>query len=960
MSSNGFDVLSSDLRGVLTELGYSEPTRIQVEVIKALKRDPEKHLLVTAPTGYGKTEAVVFPILDYILNCGRDCSRGIQVLYITPLRALNRDIFKRMVSLIKEKLGVDIGIRHGDTKTYERAKQSKNPPIFLITTPETLQSLLVGSSIRKALKNVKWVVIDEVHAILDSKRGVQLLVGLERLKTLADRFTIIGVSATVGNKEEILENITAGEGGRIISISDKKSYEVEVDVVPPKISYSVNTGGIVYKVDTLEIAKRIVNYVKKTKGKVLVFTNTRDMAEILGVMIRKISNLDVKVHHSSLSRDIRLKVENDFKEGNLKCVIATSSLELGIDIGEVDLVIQVMSPRRVETALQRIGRAGHTFSRESKGVIITGTFDDAFEAVAIARLIKKGVIEPVSVLSKNFDVLAHQIVGIVRERYLEGEKGADLDYVYNIVKGAWPFRDLDISEFQRLINFMENKAKLIRVEGRKIRLTRRSIRYYFENLSTIPSSIKFRVVDISEGFNKIGELDTRYVLELNQGDIFVLGGLPREVVEIDQRKKEVLVVSSHLEGKPPVWTGELLPVSKEVAEEVGRVREDIVKGSIEELKCLTDEAKKFFNNAQKVFDPNKTLPTHKNILVELDTEEGILVIHSPYGNKINATLSTLIAWFFAENQNLPYVSFDSDAYRISIRFEGKYLYSSNQIFEELESAINSLIDTSLFPGRLEEVLRDAVLEFRLNELAWYFVNVLKKFGMIRDESDLTKKQILRLVSKYRKEVVVEEAIRELVQTKMDIKGLKNLLKQIDEGKVEIWFTEGLSQISLLSNSSTNVVVKDFDFMVEKKYEERLLNRNVKYICLVCGFSKIDRVYNFVGKCEKCGSDRLTAVRPWEELEQIVKKRLSGEKLSKEETVKLRQLQAISRFMKAYGYVAILPIAATGIGLKQAIEILRRNAASKKILLQEIRKREINYYRSRSIIEKLIKNKAKGV
>lgn len=951
MEGDPINMLSTKLIPVVKKLGYTKLTKIQEDVIREIKRDPRGNLLVVAPTGYGKTEAVIFPILDHILNCGEKCKKGIQVLYITPLRSLNRDIFKRMVTLIKEELGIDISVRHSDTTTYERAKQSRKPPVFLITTPETLQSILMGSSIRKALANVKWVIIDEVHAILDSKRGVHLAIGLERLRYLSKNFSIIGVSATVGNKEEILRYITNGKGGKIIAIKDKKAYDVKIEFVAPKLTYSHATGSMMYKVDIYGIAKLILKYIKETPGKVLVFTNTRDLAEILGLILNKLTRIPIAVHHSSLSKDIRLKVENEFKTGDLKCVIATSSLELGIDIGEIDLVIQVMSPRRVETALQRIGRAGHKFSRISRGVIITGTIDDLFESIAISSLVNEGVVEPISLSELNLDVLAHQIIGIIREKYLEGERKADKNYVYEIIKATYPYKDLKREKFEKLLRFMEKHARLLRIEGNSLRLTRKSIRYYFENVSTIPTTVKYRVVDVSDNFKKVGELDTKFVLELNVGDHFILGGVPREVIEIDARKREVLVISTNIESKPPVWTGELLPVSKEVANKVGEIREYVVEGKVDDLYWLSQNSIKALKSAASLFSREKPVPTAKNMLIEFDPQNGIIVINSPYGNKINNAFSTLLAWFFMEDRNLPYINFENDAYRVIIRFESAYLISKDHIFNELESIINSMIDTAIIEGRLEEIISEAVLEFRLNEIAWYFVNVLKRFGLLRDESSLTKKHILKLISKYRDEVVVEEAVREFIQSKMDLKGLKDLLRSIDEGEINIWFVEGISPISLASNNLANVVIKDVEYLVERKYEERLLNREAKFICLTCGKTWIDKVANTPTKCDKCGSNRITAVRKWETLDEIVNKRIKGEPLSADEQRKYREMEAISRFISAYGYIAVYPIVATGIGIKQAIEILGKYAASKRTLLQEIRKREINYFKSRSIIEK---------
>lgn len=946
-----FNSLSPKLRDTIFELGYSKPTVIQEKVISEILKNPSENILVTAPTGYGKTEAVVFPIINHLLDRNNE-GELIKVLYITPLRALNRDIFIRMFPLLSKRLKIKIEVRHGDTTSSVRARQSRKPPDVLVTTPETLQSILTGKRIREKLRGVKWVIIDEVHALVDSKRGSQLTIALERLKKLSGNFAIIGLSATIGNKEEVLDYITAGKGGKIISVEEQKDYNVIVDFVEPKLSISGRSASPFLKVDMVGIAKKIVRYVNSVKGKVLIFTNTRDTAEFLGLILRKIAPFSVAVHHSSLSREVRLAVERGFKDGDIKCVIATSSLELGIDIGEADLVIQVMSPRRVETALQRIGRSGHKVSRVSKGIILAGTVDDLFEALVIASLIDKGVIEPIDIVDMNYDVIAHQVVGMIRESYLEGKRYLDDLELFDVIKRAYPYHKLSLSKFREILEFMDRACRVIVYDNGKVKLRKRSIKYYFGNLSTIPSTLKYRVVDLSENFKKIGELDSKYVLELNRGHVFLLAGMPREVIEIDSRKREVLVISSGLEGKPPAWVGELLPVSYEVAQEVGRIREMFHDEKVVERykKYLTDDALRSIKKAKMLYDHRKPPLSPENIVIEYDENEGTIVFHSPFGNKVNKTLATIFSLLYMDNVNLPYINFDSDAYRIIMRSSKSFALSSEYIFDEIEKIINMAIDTSLNEKSLEKLLSEAIIEFNINELAWYFINVMRRFGLLREDVDLSRRQILKLISKYRGKIVLEEAIREYMQAKMDVKKTRDILRRIDEGKIKIWFTEGVSPLALQNNLLINLAIKDVDYIVEKKYEERLLNREVRYICLSCGYEKIDKVKNFFIRCPKCGSDRISVLKRWDEDYKIVKKRLNGESLTREEIEKWKQMLSFSQFINVYGVNAILPIAATGVGLKQAIEILKGNVDSKSSLINAIRKREINYYKSRSIIE----------
>jgi ATP-dependent Lhr-like helicase len=342
-----------------------------------------KNTLVIAPTGTGKTECALLPILHHLVE-SKD--KGIHALYITPLRALNRDLLNR-IEWWCENLEIPVAVRHGDTSSSERAKQSRSPPKFLITTPETLQALFTGKRLREHLKTVKYVIIDELHELLDSKRGVQLALSLERLVNISGDFQRVALSATIGDPEEAARFIFGNRNYKIISWYKEKKYEIEV--LYPKIE----------KVDE-ELSKKLgwspkVSWsVRKIKDildrnrTAIIFVNTREMAELL---VSRFKNLfpdyPIEIHHSSLSREIRERNEKLLREGILKAIVATSSLELGIDIGHVDVVIQYMSPRQACRLLQRVGRAGHKLKEVSKGVIITLDPDDYAESLAVRECV---------------------------------------------------------------------------------------------------------------------------------------------------------------------------------------------------------------------------------------------------------------------------------------------------------------------------------------------------------------------------------------------------------------------------------------------------------------------------------------------------------------------------------------------------------------------------------------------
>ena len=396
-----FELLAKPVRNALAELGFSEPTLPQTLAVPPVLEG--KNVLLIAPTGTGKTEAVLLPIFSKLVEQKTEEQKdvGIQVIYITPLRALNRDMFKRL-TFWSEQLDITVEVRHGDTEMKIRRKQALRPPQMLVTTPETLQAILPGSQMRKHLSNVQCVIIDEVHDLAESKRGAQLAVALERvLEVTGKEFQRIGLSATVGNPEEVARFI-AGTN-REISIVQAvlaKNYRYRVEyLTPTEKDYELAA-----KLETTPEAsariRRLIELIDSHKS-TLVFVNSRTVAELLGHRFDQLNRTDISVHHGSLSREERVIAEDAFKAGTIKAIICTSTLELGIDIGNVDLVIQYMSPRQVSSLIQRVGRSGHSLERLSEGVIVTTYPDDTLESMAAVENAKQNRIEPVLIAQKR-------------------------------------------------------------------------------------------------------------------------------------------------------------------------------------------------------------------------------------------------------------------------------------------------------------------------------------------------------------------------------------------------------------------------------------------------------------------------------------------------------------------------------------------------------------------------------
>ncbi|MDP2717114.1 MAG: DEAD/DEAH box helicase, partial [Candidatus Micrarchaeota archaeon] len=390
--------LHPDVLSLARNRGFADFTEVQQKAFPEIASG--KSVLLMAPTGFGKTEAALLPILSKLVAEKGD---GVQCLYITPLRALNRDMLLRMQFFCK-MLGLSLGVRHGDTSAYERVKQKERPPNVLITTPESLGALLVAG-MRDSLTNVRFVVVDEVHELAYSKRGLQLTASLCRLGLLS-KFQVVGLSATVASPPDVAAFL--GKGVGVIDCSHLR--QLDLSVVTPKTGPAI--AGI--RPETAARVHALVELVNRHQ-KTLVFVNTRFLAEALGALLGPVLGERFAVHHSSLSREARLETEEAFKKGELSALVCTSSLELGMDIGAVDLVVQVGSPRQVARLVQRVGRSGHKHHLTPKGVVVAQDALDEVEAEVLVALAHKGRLESHALRFLPLDVLAHQLCGLVME-----------------------------------------------------------------------------------------------------------------------------------------------------------------------------------------------------------------------------------------------------------------------------------------------------------------------------------------------------------------------------------------------------------------------------------------------------------------------------------------------------------------------------------------------------------------
>jgi ATP-dependent Lhr-like helicase len=622
------------VRGFLAETGITEPTPPQALAWPIIARGDDA--LVVAPTGSGKTEAALLPLLSRLVKEGH--GEGISLLYITPMRALNRDMLKRLQGWCA-RLGLTVDIRHGDTPQSQRARQSAHPPDVMVTTPETLQAILPGRRMRDNLSHLKAVVVDELHNLVESKRGVQLCVGLQRLRKVAPDFQLVALSATVGTPD-VAARFIFGEGARTIVKAEAPkefTYAIEYPVPDPSSQAAARE---TYSAPDLAARLSKISSLIESHTSTLIFVNSRTVAEMLGEKLLRLRK-DVGVHHGSLPREERERVEQAFKAGELKALVCTSTLELGIDIGSVDLVVQYMSPRQVTSLVQRVGRSGHRLGRVSKGVLVTVSADDILESSASITSAAQGRIEPTRPYSNSLDVLAHQIAG-----YLMDFETMDSDRMLGELRRAAPFRGLSEDAFLRTAGYLAELRKL-RLDGRTLSRTRLTRDYYYENLSMIPDETRYLVVDVSSN-QTVGILGEEFVLlRAKAGVHFVIKGKVWQVEQIaEDRKIYVTPVEDPLAAVPG-WDGEMLPIPYDLAVETGRLRREIAEALDRGGDALEEAEKLIPGDAAARALVLDQIAEHKKMGAPVPSDRTILfegfgkylIVHLCFGESVNRTFA---------------------------------------------------------------------------------------------------------------------------------------------------------------------------------------------------------------------------------------------------------------------------------------------------------------------------------
>jgi len=882
-------ILDPTISKKFKSIGFENLTEIQKEAIPEILK--EKNCLIIAPTGSGKTECATIPIFSKLKTS--KIQNKIKALYITPLRALNRDVFKRIINYAEtEELKIEI--RHGDTSQANRKRIADNPPDILITTPETLVNLLSQKKHLDALSDLEWVIIDEVHELLASERGSQLCLSLERLQIKSkNQIHRIGLSATVGNPEEAGRFLVGSERKfELIHDTSLRNYDVDV----------VFVDGIMD-----DVAVEIIDYIKKEQitSPVLLFTNSRGESERLSSILKQKTSINVELHHGSLSRQVREETEDMLRDGKSGIVVCTSSLELGLDIGSVELVVHYGSPRQVSKFMQRIGRSKHDRGDSARGLIITENADDEFEIQAIIQRIKEGSIEEQKIHHGSLDVLAHHLVGLSMQ-----VGNVPVEAALKLTKLAYPFRDISLEEFFDVLELLALRELIIFNDDKteyKKNTAFFATKYHFQNLSTIPDILKFKVVDTIE--NKfIGTLDQRFVGDLDKDQIFVLRGSQWRVLNIDEKsfKVNVMPIRSSQEIPVPKWEGVNIPVDFKTANKVGNFRTKVRNGSL-----------KIMNNIISNLDLPR-IPDEKTIVIESHRlpQKSVLILHSCFGTKINSTLKVILETLL-DASLASRVKSSSDAYRILLSVESRFTKKH-------------ITDVFLSDFDINEIMSVALKG--KNDVTWKTFCVGKKFGFY-DRNDVYVKNEIRYDFERNIDTpLVKEAFRELFHEKFDLEGAQKIIDLIKQNKIQIEWVD-VDKFSKLAEpvldqtvmSYTNPANIDKEMLL--KVKTRLMQTKQRLICARCGLWQQVMTANETHplRCKYCKGQQITCTYEYDhELVKIIQKKHQGKKLTPDENKSFQKAWKVSSLLSSFGKTALIVMAAYGVGPDTGARILKNS------------------------------------
>src|SRR5882672_4391754 len=784
---------------------FAQATRPQIEGWEAIASG--RDTLIVAPTGSGKTLAAFLWALDHLHRLGleRRLEDRVYVVYISPLRALNNDIEKNLraplagIRAAAEAQGLDlpevrVAVRTGDTLAAQRQAMTRRPPHVLITTPESLYILLTSERFRPAFAHTRFLIVDEIHALMGSKRGVHLALSLERLQALVEsgggaRPQRIGCSATVSPIESALAFLTGATARDPITIDCGFTRDLDLQIVAPVDDFLTSESDLVWEATLQQIAELV-----QAHRTTLVFAQSRRAAERLARDLNdRITDGRVAAHHGSLSRRARLEAENRLKAGELRALVATSSLELGIDVGAIDLVVQVQSPRNIAAALQRVGRAGHLLSRTSKGRIVVTRGEELLEAAAVVRSIKERQLDRIVMPEAPLDVLTQQVVAAVAAESLT------IDTLHARFKNAAPYRNLERAELLAVIRSVaeplpaEVKGAAPRILWDRVndRLhARRGSRFLaLTSGGTIPDNGLYDVF-VAETDLKVGTLDEEFVTESLPGDVFLLGSHAWKIVKV--RADRVLVEDAQgMSPTIPFWKGEHPSRSWELGLAVGRLRRDAAErvdtpefeqwaAEVCGLDARAASAMRaWLVKAGEVLDG---VPDDQGIVVESFSDEmggRHAMIHSVFGMRVNG------AWGMVLKEKLRRVGLVAEASHVD---DGILLsFAPGQVPPNPERLV-----TFVTPEEVDTLLGKALIGTplfgtRFRQCAIRALFIPRMYRGQRTPAYLQRLKadaLLESVGGQAEFPIVAETLRECFNDALDATRLRRLLERLHDG--EMW------------------------------------------------------------------------------------------------------------------------------------------------------------------------------
>ncbi len=929
-SENAFELLVKPVRRLIEQRGFPKPTEPQEKTIPKILEG--KNVLLISPTATGKTEAAFLPVLSMLLQAPK--TPGIKVLYITPLRALNRDLLERLQWWCNN-LDIRLAVRHGDTETKERTRQSRSPPDILITTPETLQAILSGWHLRQHLQSLRWVVIDEVHELADSKRGSQLSLALERVRSLTGKdFQMIGLSATIGTPEKVAQFLV-GTSRPVEIVRTPVAKMVKLQVIYPKpTEEDAQFAAKIFTHPEVAARLRIIrDYMTKHKS-VLLFTNTRSISEVLASRF-KVWDMDfpISIHHGSLAKPSRIAAETGLKRGDLKGLIATSSLELGIDVGRIDFVVQYMSPRQVTRLIQRVGRAGHSYGHVAEGLIVGMDSDDTLEALVIARRALREELESVELPDKPYDVLTHQIAGLLLKN-----RRLDFADILELTKKAAPFQNMTIEDVEKVLKYMHQRfprLAWVSFEDQvvlKPQRTKALFEYYFDNLSMIPEEKQFLVIDESTN-TSIGVLDEAFMAEYGKpGTKFIIRGSPWQIIHATEDKVYVRPVNDPT-GSIPSWIGEEIPVPYEVAQEVaeirGTVEEKILSGlSPEEVGVLLSERycadQETLLNAiaetTEQVNAGFAVPTPFRIVVE-DWDE-FIILHTNFGSLTNRAFAQLLGQVLSDKLGRGIVV-QHDPYRIFVQTMGTM--SAQRLIE----VVNELRDMP--QQTVRDTLKRSTVKTGLFKRR--VIHVARRFGALKKWADFSSVSLQKLITSFEGTPIYEEGLKEVFQKDLDADGLVRVLGRLRDGTVRLQevVTGGYATpvarvgIERVSMKTDLIPPERLRAVLVESAKARLLNETGNFVCTNCwDYMEMIRIKDLPDKpkCPRCGSLAIGLLKVEEEKAMpLVEKKGVG--LAKSEEKMQHVAKQSAKLIERYGKAAAVALSARRVQASDIAAVLEK-------------------------------------